>query len=64
MLFQKHFQRMKSTEKHIKRPIVGRDSKGRAVRANQRHVIENRAERRNVARAFAAGEWKRRNGNI
>lgn len=61
-LFQKHFERMESTQKHTARPIIGYDSKGRSVRAKERIVTEKRSVRRNLARAFAAGEWRRRNG--
>lgn len=47
-LFQKYFYRMKPDDKHI---VV--DEKG------TRTEIPLRAERRKMARAFAAGHWRK-----
>lgn len=59
-LFQKFFQRMSSTQAHITAPIIGHGPKMKPIRGS-RMEVQKRGERRKLARAFAAGAWKRRN---
>jgi hypothetical protein len=58
-IFQRHFERMEPTQPHG--IVVIRN--GRKVKG-ERSITPLRAERRKMARAFAAGEWRKNNGAV
>jgi hypothetical protein len=52
-LFQKHFVRMKLAQKHFTRRTLPGAPRGPIIETPKR------SERRKLARAFAAGEWRK-----
>ena len=57
-LRRKHFRRIASAEQHIVREMIGRNNDGPVYRTVD--TLPLRAERRKLARAFAAKDWNDR----